>query len=112
SITGNIYEVIVGESCIYEGVVGEINDEALHNQLEYAFGLFVYYQNHSFGCNYQVINYWVREAIPYEPTSSTSSSIPTTTTSATTLGILVAIVLLVSIRVIKIRFTIKENRLN
>ncbi|MFX0094670.1 MAG: hypothetical protein ACFFBD_23240, partial [Candidatus Hodarchaeota archaeon] len=42
-ITGNIYEIITGESCTYEGVVGEINDAALHNQLEYGFGLFVYY---------------------------------------------------------------------
>lgn len=56
------YSVTIGESTAYEGVVGDI-DSVYYGNYSYSFGLFVYnlYRNDTagYGCNYQVIDYWV-----------------------------------------------------
>ena len=61
------YEISIGTSCIYEGSVGDILNEARFEELQYSFGIFIYYATHSDGFTYQVINYYVEGAIPYYP---------------------------------------------
>ncbi|MGC9779585.1 MAG: VCBS repeat-containing protein [Candidatus Heimdallarchaeota archaeon] len=61
------YEISMSESCIYEGSVGDIRNEARFEELQYSFGIFIYYVTHSDGFTYQVINYYVEGAKPYYP---------------------------------------------
>ncbi len=61
------YEISMSESCIYEGSVGNIRNEARFEELQYSFGIFIYYVTHSDGFTYQVINYYVEGAKPYYP---------------------------------------------
>ena len=57
----------MSESSIYEGSVGDIRNEATFEELQYSFGIFIYYVTHSDGFTYQVINYYVEGATPYYP---------------------------------------------
>lgn len=59
------YEISIGTTCIYEGSVGDIRNEATFEELQYSFGIFIYYVTHSDGFTYQVINYYVEGAKPY-----------------------------------------------
>ena len=61
------YEISIGKSCIYEGSVGDIRNVATFEELQYSFGIFIYYVTHSDGFTYQVINYYVEGAKPYYP---------------------------------------------
>ena len=61
------YEISMSESCIYEGSVGDIRNVATFEELQYSFGIFIYYVTHSDGFTYQVINYYVEGATPYYP---------------------------------------------
>ena len=61
------YETSIGKSCIYEGSVGDILNGAIFEELQYSFGIFIYYVTHSDGFSYQVINYYVEGAKPYYP---------------------------------------------
>ncbi|NHK32578.1 MAG: VCBS repeat-containing protein [Asgard group archaeon] len=61
------YEISMGKSCIYEGSVGDIRNEERFEELQYSFGIFIYYVTHSDGFTYQVINYYVEGAKPYYP---------------------------------------------
>lgn len=106
SITGNVFEIIIGDSCVYEGAVGHIEDETIFNELEYSFGLVVYYQSRDDGSNYQVVNYWVANAIPYDPPSSSSTI--SNDTSISILFILSPIILLTSIKILKIHLKKKK----
>ncbi len=61
------YAISMSTSCIYEGSVGDIRNEARFEELQYSFGIFIYYVTHSDGFTYQVINYYVEGAKPYYP---------------------------------------------
>ncbi|NPE09922.1 MAG: hypothetical protein GNW80_16705 [Asgard group archaeon] len=41
------YEISIGATCIYEGSVGDIRNEARFEELRYSFGIFIYYVTHS-----------------------------------------------------------------
>ncbi|MFX0091621.1 MAG: FG-GAP repeat domain-containing protein [Candidatus Hodarchaeota archaeon] len=82
-ISGSMYEIIVGNSCIFEGVVGDIVDPDVFQAIRYDFGLSAYYMTHPDGPTYLVLNYWVENAVEYVPSSTTSASgVPSSTTSA------------------------------
>ncbi|HUU79773.1 MAG TPA: VCBS repeat-containing protein [candidate division Zixibacteria bacterium] len=61
------YEISIGETCIYEGSIGDIRNPAKFDQLQYSIGLFIYYVTHPDGFTYQVINYYVEGASVYMP---------------------------------------------
>ncbi|NHJ03465.1 MAG: VCBS repeat-containing protein [Candidatus Heimdallarchaeota archaeon] len=59
------YEISIGDTCIYEGSIGDIQNPDRFNELQYSVGLFVYYVTHPKGFTYQVINYYVEGAKVY-----------------------------------------------
>lgn len=61
------YEISIGETCIYEGSIGDIKNHDRFDQLQYSIGLFIYYVTHPDGFTYQVINYYVEGATVYTP---------------------------------------------
>jgi len=61
----NTYEISVGESAVYQGCIGFIGDNKTWEKLNYTYNLLVYYLDHPSGCTYQVINYYVEGAVPY-----------------------------------------------
>ncbi|MCE7737565.1 MAG: hypothetical protein GPJ54_21930, partial [Candidatus Heimdallarchaeota archaeon] len=73
-----IYEIIIGESAIFEGCVGFIANEELWEELNYIYNLIAYYQQSSDGRNYLVINYYVEGASVFVPTTTEPTTIETT----------------------------------
>lgn len=73
-ISGSLYEIIIGETCIYDGVVGDIADPDIFQQIGYDFGLVAYYMTHPDGTSYLVVGYWVENAVEYHPSTDSSIS--------------------------------------
>ncbi|NHJ87518.1 MAG: VCBS repeat-containing protein [Asgard group archaeon] len=61
------YEITIGNTCIYEGSIGDIKNYDRFEQLQYSIGLFIYYFTHTDGFTYQVINYYVEGAEIFTP---------------------------------------------
>jgi len=61
----NLYEISIGETAVYQGCIGFIGDNKTWEKLNYTYNLLVYYLDHPSGCTYQVINYYVEGAVPY-----------------------------------------------
>jgi hypothetical protein len=59
-------EVIIGEKMVYEGAIGDINNNETWEKLKFSFGLIVYNLERSDGVTYQVINYYVENASVHE----------------------------------------------
>lgn len=59
-----VYEVTVGDATNYEGIVGDIKDNADYRDFSYDFGLFVYQYQHPKGPRFQVVNYWTSNLGP------------------------------------------------
>ncbi|MHA2224751.1 MAG: hypothetical protein ACXAC8_06080 [Candidatus Hodarchaeales archaeon] len=59
-------EVTVGEKMLYEGAVGDIQNNETWENLKFLFGLFVYNLKRTDGYTYQVINYYVENASIFE----------------------------------------------
>lgn len=58
------YQIFTGESTIYEGCVGYIQDNTTWAEYSYLYNMPVYYIENPNGQNYQVINYYVEGATP------------------------------------------------
>ncbi|MCE7733751.1 MAG: VCBS repeat-containing protein, partial [Candidatus Heimdallarchaeota archaeon] len=79
----DIFEIIVGESAIFEGCVGYIANEEIWGELNYTYNLFAYYHMTPDDRTYLVINYYVVGASVFvptttAPTTSVTSSVETT----------------------------------
>jgi len=57
---GASFQTTLGSEMTYSGTVGSIQAPDFGTN-GYQFGLFTYYQTHSTGQRFQVINYWVQE---------------------------------------------------
>ncbi|MFX0172676.1 MAG: hypothetical protein ACFE9L_12220 [Candidatus Hodarchaeota archaeon] len=67
SINAQTSAVSVGEACVYEGSVGDIENNNTFDKLAFAFSLFVYNLERSDeNMRYQVVNYYVENASVYK----------------------------------------------
>ncbi len=68
------YSIGIGEGCVFEGRVGQIDDANEYCLFRYRWGMFIHYKTHPVtGNTYLVMNYYVDDAYPYYPSTETTA---------------------------------------
>ncbi len=75
------YSISIGDGCVFEGRIGQIEDANEYCLFRYRWGMFIHYKTHPVTNNtYLVINYYVDDAHPYYPSTETSTTSESDTT--------------------------------